>query len=327
MDTNINQPWVTWLMPVKNGMPYLPETLASIEAQTYKNWQILVWDNGSNDGTLAELHKWIPSRLPGKIIEGKPLSVGGACAELVKQCETDLAARIDADDVNLPERLEKQVAFLQAHPDIAVVGSGVFTIDEEGNTLEKPNKFPLHHKDIVYHLLVDNAINHPTVVFRCSVILEVGNYRDILYMEDLDLWLRVAQSYKLANIPELLVKYRIHSRSSTQMAIAQNKLFDQTNNCWAEYAQSLYGLSRRDAEQLRSKKHPLALIALFKIANYLGHSHGDNWWGIWQEKHFIISGRAVIANKDIISRILWAILWYWSQKQNPLMYGQNRDKI
>ncbi len=54
---------VTWLVPVKDGMPYLPETLASIEAQTYRNWQILSWDNGSTDGTVAELHKWIPSRM------------------------------------------------------------------------------------------------------------------------------------------------------------------------------------------------------------------------------------------------------------------------
>src|SRR5438552_5677499 len=103
---------VTWLMPVKNGMPYLSETLASIEAQTYRDWEILVWDNGSTDGTLDELRRWIPSRLPGRIIDNRPLSLGNSLAALVEAAGTELCARIDADDVNYPERLERQVAFL-----------------------------------------------------------------------------------------------------------------------------------------------------------------------------------------------------------------------
>ena len=102
---------VTWLIPVLNGMPYISETLASIEAQTYQNWEVLVWDNGSTDGTLEELEKWIPTRLPGRIITGEPLSLGDSLARMVEECKTELCARIDADDINLPERLEKQVAF------------------------------------------------------------------------------------------------------------------------------------------------------------------------------------------------------------------------
>ena len=116
---------VTWLLPVKNGMPYLPETLASIAAQTYHDWEVLAWDNGSTDGTVEELQKWIPSRLPGRVITGQPLSLGDSLAEMVQQCNTEFCARIDADDVNVPERLERQVAFLLAHPEVAVVGSQI----------------------------------------------------------------------------------------------------------------------------------------------------------------------------------------------------------
>jgi glycosyltransferase involved in cell wall biosynthesis len=61
-------PNVTWLLPVKNAMPYLPEALASIEAQTYRNWTVIAWDNGSTDGSLEVLHEWIPSRLPGVVV-------------------------------------------------------------------------------------------------------------------------------------------------------------------------------------------------------------------------------------------------------------------
>src|SRR5437763_1462931 len=93
-------PPVTWLMPVKNGMPYLPHTLRSIEAQTYKNWRVLASDNGSTDGTLEELQRWIPSRLPGRIIADEPLSLGKSLARLVGKAETELCARSDVDDAN-----------------------------------------------------------------------------------------------------------------------------------------------------------------------------------------------------------------------------------
>src|SRR3954470_6092499 len=111
-------PKVTWLLPVKNGMPYLPETLASIEAQTYRNWEIIAWDNDSTDGTLELLQAWIPERLPGKIVTGNPLPLGRTLSELVQLAETEYCARIDADDVNYPNRLAVQVAFLNAHPEI-----------------------------------------------------------------------------------------------------------------------------------------------------------------------------------------------------------------
>jgi|GEM_PF-6571817 len=96
-------------------MPYLPETLASVEAQTYTNWEVLALDDGSTDSTLEELKKWIPSRLPGRVIAGESAGVGAALARLVKECTTELCARIDGDDINMPERLEKQVGFLSQY--------------------------------------------------------------------------------------------------------------------------------------------------------------------------------------------------------------------
>ena len=77
-------------MAVKNGMPYLPETLASIEAQTYRDWEIVVWDNGSTDGTLDELRRWIPSRLAGRVIYGNPLSLGTSLAKLVETARSNM---------------------------------------------------------------------------------------------------------------------------------------------------------------------------------------------------------------------------------------------
>ena len=120
---------VTWIMPVKNGMPYLPLTLESIASQTYKNHSIIVWDNGSTDGTVEELRRWIPSRIPGLVVTDRVMSVGRSLAALVEATNTELCARIDADDINQPILLEKQVAHMRAHPEVVALGSQVRLID------------------------------------------------------------------------------------------------------------------------------------------------------------------------------------------------------
>ena len=262
---------VTWLLPVKNGMPYLPETLASIEAQTYSNWEVLVWDNGSTDGTVEELQKWIPSFLPGRVITGQPLGLGVCRAEMVEQCKTEFCALIDADDVNVPERLAQQVTFLLAHPEVAVVGSQMYRLDKYGVEQGLFHGLPLHHDDIVHFMLHGNGIAQPSVLFRRSAVLQVGNYRDVgsVNVEDYDLWLRIAVHYKLANIDAPLVYYRVHDKSTTQIAIAQNRLAQATDEWFCKNAPLLYGCSENDARLLRDRRHPNTLIVLYQIARYL----------------------------------------------------------
>lgn len=80
---------VTCLLPVKNGMPYLPETLASLQRQTREAWAVFAWDNGSTDGTIEELRRWIPSRLPGTVIIDKPMPLGECRAEMVRRASTE----------------------------------------------------------------------------------------------------------------------------------------------------------------------------------------------------------------------------------------------
>ena len=205
----------TWLLPVKNGMPYLTETLASIEAQTYRHWEVLAWDNGSTDETVAELRRWIPSRLPGRVISDRPLSLGHSLARMVEIAETEFCARIDADDINLPERLERQVAFLLEHPEVGVVGSQIEFIGEHECACPEAWMQPSSDAEIRWKLRWENALHHPTVMFRRSVVLAAGNYADCMPYEDYDLWMRVALIAEIANIPRALVKYRFHPTSVT----------------------------------------------------------------------------------------------------------------
>jgi glycosyltransferase involved in cell wall biosynthesis len=248
----MSEPSLTLLMPVLNGMPFLPETLESIERQDYKNWEILVWDNGSTDGTLEELHRWIPSRLPGRIISGEPLKLGPSLARLVLAAKTELCARIDADDVMHPHRLGMQVAFMQQHPEAGVLGTEVEFIDSKGAI--RPHITPYSTQDADLRWLVRwlNPICHPTVMFRRSMILKAGNYRDLKPFEDHDLWFRVSLIAELANLPEVLLKYRQHSASTMGQA---NSKYHTYFDAMAELNADLLftGFSPQDAMDLRGK--------------------------------------------------------------------------
>ena len=298
---------VTWLIPIKNGMPYLSETLASIEAQTYKNWEVLVWDNGSTDGTIEELKKWIPERLPGKVIISEPSTVGGSLARMVEICVTEFCARIDADDINLPERLEKQVEFLSNHPEIAVVGSQIDPIDEKGMRKEYSLPMPLNHDDIVHGMLSGHPISHPSVLFRRSSILQVGNYRDVANIEDYDLWLRVAQQYKIANLDSHLIEYRIHEKSTTILAIRENRLKKVVDDWICSNAPLSFGCSESDMRLLREKSHLFAFRPILQIAKYLQQTQGGNLSDRLNSASFIDNAKHFISSRDVISLLLLGI--------------------
>lgn len=297
---------VTWLLPIKNGMPYLPKTLASIEAQTYSNWEILAWDNGSTDGTIAELQQWIPSKLPGRIVTDHPLSLGNSLAEMVNQAQTELCARIDADDINRSQRLEKQVEFLQQHPEVSVLGSQVNRIDSQGIDHGLWTVYPLHPNDILHFMLRSCVIWHPTVIFRRSRILAAGNYRDIPSAEDYDLWLRVAHHDRLANLDASLVQYRVHDQSVTQTTAAKKGLAQISNQCFCQNAQALYGCSPNDALLLRERRHPQPIRVLKEIAYHLQSTQpgGDRL----QMDSFMQAGRQLLSAKDVRSCLTWARL-------------------
>ena len=208
-------PQITWLMPVRNGMPYLPETLASLEAQTYRNHTLLVWDNGSSDGTLEELKRWIPSRIAGRIVSDRPMGLGASLAALVETAQTEFCARTDADDLSVPTRLEVQLSYLQMHPDAVAVGTQVDFIDDDGRLMPDPWIFPTDDAEIRWGTRWRPLNLHGTFLFRRSKVLEAGNYRDCKPMEDHDLLIRLSRLGKMPNLEARLYQWRRHSRSVT----------------------------------------------------------------------------------------------------------------
>ena len=208
-----SRPHVTFIMPVRNGMPFLAQTLASIAEQTYAPHQLIVWDNGSTDGTQDELRRWIPDRIRGELVLDRPLPLGRSRAALVERAETELVACIDADDLNRPTRVERQVERMLQSPDLVALGTVPDIIDDTEHPL--PDWiYPLEDAEIRWRTLWHTSLNASAVMFRRSAVLAAGNYRDVP-SEDLDLWIRLARLGRMENLKERLVLYRRHPANLT----------------------------------------------------------------------------------------------------------------
>ena len=246
---------ITWLVPIRNGMPYLPLTLESIANQTYRNHKILAWDDCSTDGSLEELHRWIPKRIPGCIFEGKSLRIGPCLAFLVEQADTELCARIDGDDVASPDRLERQAAYMAEHPQVAVLGSQTQFIDENGKDLPSW-RLPCCDADARWLARYTSPVAHSAVLYRRSAVLAAGNYPAEFQFEDNAVWTRMSlMPFEFHNIPEALTKYRRTTTSGTGLIKDWLPPFRQIAR---SYASTIFpGVSNPDeAMELWEATHP-----------------------------------------------------------------------
>ena len=203
---------VTVLMSVHNGLPHLKEAVASILAQTFREFEFLILDDASTDGTRDFLRTQPDPRI--RIIE-LPQNIGLTAALNVglREARGELIARQDADDRSDPRRLALQLAFLSGHPSCAVVGSQAWLVDKSGRSLGKKN-LPLSNRGIAFAHLFDNALAHSAVMFRKAA---VGPYDEAwTASQDYELWSRMSQRHALANLPERLVTLRVLDTSITQ---------------------------------------------------------------------------------------------------------------
>jgi glycosyltransferase involved in cell wall biosynthesis len=303
-------PTVTWLMPVRNGMPFLRETLAAVEAQRFPHAHALfAWDNGSTDGTVEELNRWIPGRIPGRVFAGQARSVGGSLAALVEAAASEWCARIDADDVPEPDRLACQVAFLERNPDVAAVGSQVTPIDRDGAVAPgRREPYYVGHDDIVHQLLYRVPLRHPAVMFRRSAVLAVGNYADIQPSEDFDLLLRLAARYRLANLPQPLLRYRYHDASVSQnmpnFAVYHREV---RSHIFARHAAAAYGLDESVAGRLSRGELRCAIPALVRIARHLERRGRYGLWARLGSESFQASALKLVSPRDRLTRAFLAV--------------------
>lgn len=209
-------PKVSVLMAVYNAERYLAAALESILGQTFTDFEFIVVDDGSNDESARILAKYGAADRRLRIIPNEANS--GLAYSLNKGIDFARGAyiaRMDADDISLPTRLAAQVAFLDAHPDCCLCGGALMTFSTEGaGVLWQP---PLAHDDILSSMIFESVIYHPTVMMRGETLNRYGlryaeNFR---VAQDYELWIRLAEVGKLANLPEVLLHYRLHVGSAS----------------------------------------------------------------------------------------------------------------
>ncbi len=287
-------------------MPFLPATLASIANQTYSSWTVLARDDGSTDATLETLRSWIPSRIPGRVIVGDSIGLGRSLRQLVETAQTEFCARIDADDINTADRLEVQVEYLREHADVSAVGGQMTTITEAGIPSGPFPTLPLCQLEICWRLLYASALAHPTVLFRRSAVIGVGNYRNTL-LEDYDLWLRLAPRHKLANLDREILRYRIHGNSFTTQVTSGNRIGPAAIDCVCENGRALFGITPTELRLLREGKHPCALYALFRMSRHLNRITGERLSSAQRAGIFSDVLRKYRSRTDVISRLFLKI--------------------
>jgi len=289
-------------------MPYLREALASLEAQTRKDFEILLWDNGSTDDSLAEARRWIPSRLPGRIVDGDPLPLHLCLARMVEEAKTELCARMDADDVCLPERFEVQAAHLNNNPDTVAVGCQMELIDQNGANICEIERLPDTFTDILSSMLYRNPLPHGAIMFRREAVLEAGNYRERQPVEDLDLWMRLVLFGKIINLKNIFLKYRQHPESITNTSKKHGELNKKITKCLLRNVPDLFRIPDSTYFKLINKSHPVSIIPLLGAARRIAALSGSTTLQVLKSREYLFSARCLTAKKDVISKLIFLFL-------------------
>lgn len=203
-------PAISVAMSVFNGEQFLGAAIESVLAQTFTDFEFLILDDGSSDGTRAIIADYAARDPRIRAILRENRGLIASLNQLLDEARAPLVARMDADDICLPERFARQVAFLKANPDHGVVGSWSTDIDERGELFAAPGAdHPVTHDDVLAVIEHRTPLCHPSVMARRRVMLDVGGYHSAYrHCEDYDLWLRLADRTRLANLPERLLLYR-----------------------------------------------------------------------------------------------------------------------
>jgi len=209
-------PDVSILMPVYNGMPYLRQAIESVLAQTLTNWQCVIVNDGSRDGTRDYLSSLADERF--LIIDQENAGISAAINRGLGHCTARYIARLDADDIALPTRLAEQVAYLDAHPEVALVGTQVVPMGSRG--AGSSLKLPTAHDEIMSDLIAGrHAVAHSSAMIRADTLREIGGYWSLSFGEEYDLMLRIGEIEKLANLDRVLLQYRVHQSSMNGSAM------------------------------------------------------------------------------------------------------------
>jgi glycosyltransferase involved in cell wall biosynthesis len=279
---------VSVILPVYNAEKFLEEAIESVLAQTFYDFELIAINDGSTDSSLAILERFSLADKRVRVISRENLGLIKTLNQGIELAQGDLIARMDADDICQPNRFECQVEFLAKNPDIVCVGAQIQLIDVNGRQI-MGMQGPLDHEDIdaANYSGKSHGIVHPTALIRLSALRLIGGYRSVFrHAEDIDLWLRLAEVGRLANLPVSLLKYRQHLNS-----IGYRYRFEQQYSQWKAV---------KDAAERRGKifKIPEPREEEFIVRALLGSV--EQKWAWWALKGGHISTARHYALKALI---------------------------
>ena len=238
-------------MAVHNEGDWVREAIRSIQGQTFADWELLATDDGSKDGCVEAIRSLAEADARIKVtVNERQLGLAASLNRLLVAARGEFVARMDGDDVCVPDRLAREVEFLASHLKVDVVGGGAFLVDARGQVVGETFR-PERHEEMVAKIYKENPFIHPTVMARRAFFVGLGGYDSRLKRaQDYDLWLRGYRGFRYANLRVPLVYYRV-PRPSLQSA------------CYS--ARVLLRAARRDSRLLRGSWYcvrPLLAYAL-----------------------------------------------------------------
>jgi glycosyltransferase involved in cell wall biosynthesis len=274
------------LMPVYNGEKYLKEAVDSILSQTFCDYEFIIINDGSTDNSEDILTRIARRDKRVQIISRGNTGYSAALNEGLAKSRGKYIARMDADDLSLPERFLRQVDFLDNHLEYVAVGSRVMLVDPEGLPIKTFSKL-VNHDDIdTAHLNKEGgAICHPAVMFRRDAVEKIGGYRTHLEpAEDIDLFLRLAEIGLIANLPEVLLNYRMHAKS-----VGHTRKEKQVEN---------RNIAVAEAYRRRGLSNPVLSCAKLTTQHTIGELHQKwAWWALSEGNLITARKHAMLAIK------------------------------
>ncbi|MBX9888400.1 MAG: glycosyltransferase [Flavobacteriaceae bacterium] len=265
-------PLISVVLPVYHCELYIRDAIESVLNQTFVDFELIIIDDCSTDGTLQLCNLFVDDRI---IIIAKDKNSGytNSLNYGLSIAKGKYIARMDGDDICMPERFKKQVLFLEANPDIVLCGTSYAVIGEKGICV-----LPEAHEEIKIKLLSGNCIVHPSVMFRKDVLLVNNLMYDVLMepAEDYDLWVRLSSMGKLHNLQECLLHYRVHDgqvsaiRNKKQIQVANQvrlKLLQLLGTAFSPYENGVYLKAIEKKEQLSFEEFEILVNLKIKLVD------------------------------------------------------------
>lgn len=250
---NKRKPLFTVLLPVYNAEAYLGDAIESILKQTVEEFEFLIIDDGSTDASLEIIRKYAANDTRIRVISRPNKGFVKTLEEGLHEAQADIIARMDADDIAVPDRLRQQFEFLEANKDYAIVGCQVRLMSQEG-ALNSIDPRPTEDQNLKLFLAFGCALSGPTVMFRKEAVTNVGGFLEEAWpAEDYDCWTRMVMSdatMKMHILPDVLYHYRLNDEGIS--LTNKRAQVDQTNTIGRTYR---YKMLRQGWKFLTLRKH------------------------------------------------------------------------